>query len=79
MGYMPALDGLRALAVMLVFLYHRGGTYFPGGWIGVDIFFVLSGYLITSILVREQETTGSICFGASTCAASTDCCLRFLS
>ena len=60
MRYMPALDGLRALAVMLVFLYHRGGTYFPGGWIGVDIFFVLSGYLITSILVREQETTGSI-------------------
>ncbi|MGH7042219.1 MAG: acyltransferase family protein [Acetobacteraceae bacterium] len=60
MRYVPALDGLRALAVMLVFLFHRG-RYFPGGWIGVDIFFVLSGYLITSILLGEHETTGAIC------------------
>jgi peptidoglycan/LPS O-acetylase OafA/YrhL len=59
MRYVPALDGLRALAVLLVFLYHRSG-YFPGGWIGVDIFFVLSGYLITSVLVGEHETTGVI-------------------
>jgi peptidoglycan/LPS O-acetylase OafA/YrhL len=58
MRYISALDGLRAFAVMLVFLYHRGCL--PGGWIGVDIFFVLSGYLITSILVNEHETTGTI-------------------
>ena len=58
MRYVPALDGLRALAVMLVFLYHRHRL--PGGWVGVDIFFVLSGYLITSILITEQETTGVI-------------------
>jgi peptidoglycan/LPS O-acetylase OafA/YrhL len=56
--YVPAFDGLRALAMMLVFLFHTG--HLRGGWIGVDIFFVLSGYLITSILVREHETTGVI-------------------
>ena len=60
MRYVPALDGLRALAVMLVFLHHTHGQLFPGGWVGVDIFFVLSGYLITSILVGEHETTGVI-------------------
>ena len=59
MRYVPALDGLRAVAIMLVFLDHRG-RYFPGGWIGVDIFFVLSGYLITSILVEEHARTGMI-------------------
>jgi|SRR5271165_1022369 len=59
MRYVPALDGLRALSVMLVFLTHRN-VHFPGGWVGVDIFFILSGYLITSILVGEHETTGMI-------------------
>lgn len=59
MRYVPALDGLRALAVTLVFLVHTT-QHFPGGWIGVDIFFVLSGFLITSILVAEHEKTGVI-------------------
>lgn len=59
MPYVPALDGLRSVAVMLVFMFHSSNM-FPGGWIGVDLFFVLSGYLITSILVREHETTGII-------------------
>src|SRR5580704_558230 len=58
MRYLPALDGLRAIAAMLVFLFHTG--HLPGGWVGVDIFFVLSGYLITSILLTEHERTGVI-------------------
>ena len=56
--YAPALDGVRAVAILLVFLYHSGKLV--GGWVGVDIFFTLSGYLITSILVMEYEKNGSI-------------------
>jgi len=48
-----ALDGLRALAVALVFIHHAFPTYFPGGFIGVDIFFVISGFVITSALMRD--------------------------
>ena len=58
MRYIPAFDGLRAVAVILVLLFHQG--YIRGGWVGVDIFFTLSGYLITLILMTEYETTGSI-------------------
>ena len=58
--YNPPLDGVRALAIVLVLCYHGGATFLPGGFIGVDTFFVLSGYLITSILVREQATSGHI-------------------
>jgi peptidoglycan/LPS O-acetylase OafA/YrhL len=58
MRYVPALDGLRALAVMLVFLFHT--SHVRGGWVGVDVFFVLSGYLITSILLTEHDRTGAI-------------------
>jgi peptidoglycan/LPS O-acetylase OafA/YrhL len=62
--YIPALDGLRAVAVMLVFLFHRGGPRFAGGWVGVDIFFVLSGYLITTMLIEEYQRTGGIQIGS---------------
>ncbi len=48
---MPALDGLRGLAIVGVLLYHGG--YLTGGWLGVDLFFVLSGYLITSLIIKE--------------------------
>ncbi|HWD68573.1 MAG TPA: acyltransferase family protein [Solirubrobacteraceae bacterium] len=58
--YQPGLDGLRALAVAGVFLYHAGVSWMPGGFLGVDLFFVLSGYLITSLLLREFSTDGTI-------------------
>ena len=60
MRYNPALDGLRAVAIVLVILFHSDQAIFPGGWIGVDIFFVLSGYLITSILASELKETGTV-------------------
>jgi peptidoglycan/LPS O-acetylase OafA/YrhL len=72
--YVPALDGLRALAVMMVFLFHT--SLVPGGWVGVDIFFVLSGYLITSVLLTEYERTGVISLRHFYSAALTGCCLR---
>lgn len=51
--YQPALDGLRAVAVGAVLLYHGGVSWMPGGFLGVDLFFTLSGFLITSLLLRE--------------------------
>jgi peptidoglycan/LPS O-acetylase OafA/YrhL len=60
LSYVPALDGLRALAVVGVLLFHGGISWTPGGFLGVDAFFVLSGFLITSLLVREWESTGAI-------------------
>ena len=59
-GYIPALDGLRGIAVMLVVLYHRPLRMATAGFIGVDVFFVLSGYLICGLLLREYEATGKI-------------------
>ncbi len=58
-----ALDGLRAIAVCAVLIYHTGQGRMIGGWAGVDIFFVLSGFLITSNLLREYATTGSTQLG----------------
>jgi peptidoglycan/LPS O-acetylase OafA/YrhL len=58
--YMPGLDGLRALAVIAVLLYHAGLPWIPGGFLGVEIFFVLSGYLITSLLLAEWQAKGFI-------------------
>src|SRR5690349_7397854 len=59
-----ALDGIRALAVLGVILYHAGVTWIPGGLLGVDAFFVLSGFLITSLLLREIRVDGKISIGA---------------
>lgn len=56
----PGIDGLRGLAVATVVIYHYFDNVLPGGYIGVDIFFVLSGFLITSLLVRERAVTGRI-------------------
>jgi peptidoglycan/LPS O-acetylase OafA/YrhL len=60
--YLPALDGLRAAAVLAVMLYHGGVTWMRGGYLGVDAFFVLSGFLITSLLLREWNGTRGIAF-----------------
>jgi peptidoglycan/LPS O-acetylase OafA/YrhL len=55
MKYRPEIDGLRALAVIPVILFHAGFKSFSGGYIGVDVFFVISGYLITTILIEDLE------------------------
>lgn len=55
MQYRREIDGLRAIAVIPVILFHAGFTIFSGGYVGVDIFFVISGYLITSIIISELE------------------------
>ncbi|WP_018639439.1 acyltransferase family protein [Parafrankia elaeagni] len=60
LGHSPALDGLRALAVLGVMAYHAGLSWMPGGLLGVDAFFVLSGFLITGLLVAEYRTTRRI-------------------
>lgn len=54
--YRPDVDGLRAIAVGLVLVFHANLGLFPGGYVGVDVFFVISGYLITGILLRQIET-----------------------
>ncbi|HUV10642.1 MAG TPA: acyltransferase, partial [Acidimicrobiia bacterium] len=63
-GYKPALDGLRAVAVGSVMAFHFGADGFEGGFLGVDTFFVLSGYLITSLLLTEWGRTSTIHFAA---------------
>jgi peptidoglycan/LPS O-acetylase OafA/YrhL len=59
-GYRPQLDGLRAVAVYLVVLFHAGVDRFSGGFIGVDVFFVLSGYLVTQLLMRDLAGAGTV-------------------
>ena len=53
--YRPEIDGLRSIAVVPVILFHAGLRIFRGGFVGVDVFFVISGYLITGILISELE------------------------
>src|SRR5258708_31856752 len=63
MRHVPALDGLRGVALLGVLFFHANGLL-PGGYLGVDLFFVLSGYLITSLLLAEQRGTGRIALSA---------------
>ncbi len=58
--YIPALDGLRALAVLAVLAFHAQLSFAQGGFLGVSVFFTLSGYLITSLLINEHASTGTI-------------------
>lgn len=60
MRYMPGLDGLRAIAVLGIIIYHLNKQWLTGGFLGVDTFFVISGYLITSLLLKEYDDTGII-------------------
>lgn len=62
MGYQPSLDGLRALSVIGVLLYHGGFSWMNGGFLGVEVFFVVSGFLITSLLISERELSDRIDF-----------------
>ncbi len=59
-AYQPALDGTRALAVTAVLLFHGGVSWMSGGYLGVSVFFTLSGYLITSLLLTEHARTGTV-------------------
>jgi len=63
MGYLPGLDGVRALAVLGVLFYHADLVWMKGGFLGVDVFFVLSGFLITSLILEEFDRSGRIDFG----------------
>ena len=59
MGYMPGLDGLRAVSVLAVIVYHTQTGWLSGGFLGVEVFFVVSGYLITSLLFEERQRLGA--------------------
>ena len=59
-GFRPDIEGLRAIAVGTVLLYHAGLPFVHGGFVGVDVFFVISGFLITGLLVAEIEKTGRL-------------------
>ncbi|MDW3214050.1 MAG: acyltransferase family protein [Ilumatobacteraceae bacterium] len=62
--YLPGLDGMRALAVIAVLIYHANSEWLSGGFLGVEVFFVISGYLITLLLMAERERTGTVRIGA---------------
>ena len=59
-GFRKDVEGLRAIAVVMVIVYHLGFSWATGGFAGVDVFFVISGFLITGLLVKEVERTGTI-------------------
>src|SRR4051794_34989278 len=59
-GFRPDIEGLRAVAAGLVVLGHAGVSFLPGGYVGVDVFFVISGFLIPSLLLRELGRTGRV-------------------
>ncbi|HET7901860.1 MAG TPA: acyltransferase family protein [Candidatus Nanopelagicales bacterium] len=61
--HMPGLDGVRAVAVTAVLVFHANPDWLPGGFLGVDVFFTLSGFLITSLLLAELDRTGAVRFG----------------
>jgi peptidoglycan/LPS O-acetylase OafA/YrhL len=83
LSWVPSLEGLRGVAVVAVILYHLPTqVWFPGGPLGVDVFFVLSGFLITTLLLQEHAATGSISLAGSmfvergACYPPSSFCLR---
>ncbi|MCU0300112.1 MAG: acyltransferase [Candidatus Nanopelagicales bacterium] len=64
LDYRPGLDGVRATAVLSVIAFHLGASWLPGGYLGVDVFLVLSGFLITALLLAEHADTGRVAVGA---------------
>ena len=60
LGYIPAVDGLRAFAVIAVLLYHLGFSWIPGGFLGVDLFFVISGYVITRLILDSIQRSDGL-------------------
>lgn len=64
LGYLPGLDGVRAIAILGVLLYHLDFDWMPGGFLGVDVFFVLSGFLITTLILEELDRSGRVDFRA---------------
>ena len=78
MGYQPGLDGVRAISVIAVILYHAGFGWMHGGFLGVEVFFVVSGYLITSLLLEEQRQRTAACDLLAVLAAPLPaaCCRR---
>jgi peptidoglycan/LPS O-acetylase OafA/YrhL len=61
--YQPALDGIRGVSVAMVLLFHGGFTWMTGGYVGVSVFFTLSGFLITGLLLAEHRNTGRVSMG----------------
>jgi peptidoglycan/LPS O-acetylase OafA/YrhL len=59
-GFRPDVEGLRAVAVIAVLLYHASLPFTPGVYVGVDVIFVISGFLITGLLVKELEQSGTV-------------------
>lgn len=62
LGYQPSLDGLRAISVMAVIFFHAGFSWMQGGFLGVEVFFVVSGFLITTLLMEERAHSGAVDF-----------------
>ena len=74
--YLPGLDGLRALAVIAVLVYHANPSWLRGGFLGVDVFFVISGYLITTLLLAEHRRAGTVGLKASGSGGPAACSRR---
>lgn len=60
LAFRPDIAGLRAVAVLAVVFFHAGVAQIPGGFVGVDVFFVISGFLITGLLLKEIDGTGKV-------------------
>jgi peptidoglycan/LPS O-acetylase OafA/YrhL len=78
MRHVPALDGLRAVAILSVMTFHAGLPLALGGSLGVDVFFVISGWLITTILIDEIERTGTMIISRSSAGDPIAFCRRLL-